>query len=62
MLIYVSASVDDDTIQARAVLKHPLAPIGVYAGHVAAPQRQRRDEPQHIAQALHGGELTVGRG
>ena len=47
-------------IQTRTSLEHPLAAIRVDAAHVATLQGQHRDEAQHIARLLQGGELPVG--
>ena len=43
-----------------AALKYAFHSTRIHSGHVPTRNCQRRDEPQHIAQALHGGELPVG--
>ena len=44
----------------RTIIKNSLAPIRIQRLHVATLQGQRRDEAQHIARLLQGGELPVG--
>ena len=42
-----------------ASLKYARPSTRIHAGHVPTRNSQLRDEPQHIAQVLHGGDLPV---
>ena len=47
----------------RAVLEHVTTKIGSHifsGGKFPGSEGQQRNEPQHIAHPLHGGELPVG--
>jgi len=48
-----------ETTQARAATEHLFPSARIHGGHIATFQSQRRDEPQHIARLLQGGELPV---
>ena len=43
-----------------AIIEYSSASVRIYVEHITLFQSERRDEPQHIAQLLHGGELPVG--
>merc|ERR1712032_1382602 len=41
------------------IIKHPITSSRIHSVHISAFHRQRRDESQHIAGLLQGGELPV---